>query len=146
MVEWRKFIPRNWKVVLVGLLVNAVTLAVVILFMPGIELVNYRFGLLLFIAAGLGLLEVFVKPLLQLLTIRLLFVTYGVVLILANAVILWLTSIFFKSLVINSLLAALVGGIIVGLLSSFLDYVFGVTPPLGYVQAIQEEEAQHEAA
>ena len=146
MVEWRKFIPRNWKVVLVGLLVNAVTLAVVILFMPGIELVNYRFGLLLFIAAGLGLLEVFVKPLLQLLTIRLLFVTYGVVLILVNAVILWLTSIFFKSLVINSLLAALVGGIIVGLLSSFLDYVFGVTPPLGYVQAIQEEEAQHEAA
>ncbi|HRQ41999.1 MAG TPA: phage holin family protein [Chloroflexota bacterium] len=146
MIELRKFIPRNWKVVFVGLLVNAITLAVVILFMPGIQLVNYHYGLLLFMAAGLGLLEVFVKPLLQLLTIRLLFVTYGIVLILVNAAILWLTSLIFKSLVIDGLLAALIGGIIVGLLGSFLDYVFGVTPPLGYVQALREEEAQHETA
>ncbi|MBX3060844.1 MAG: phage holin family protein [Anaerolineae bacterium] len=146
MIDWRRFIPRNWKVVLVGLMVNAVSLAVVITFLPGIKLVNYRFGLLLLMAAGLGLLEVFVKPLLQLLTIRLLFVTYGLVLIVVNAAILWLTSLIFKSLVIDSLFAALVGGIVVGLLSTFLDYLFGVIPPLGYVQALQEEEAHHEAA
>lgn len=145
MIDWRRFTPRNWKVILVGLMVNAVSLAVVIVFLPGIDLVNYRFGLLLFMAAGLGLLEVFVKPLLQLLTIRLLFVTYGVVLIVVNAAILWLTSLIFKSLIIESVLAALVGGIVIGLLSTFLDYLFGVIPPLGYVQALQEE-AHHEAA
>lgn len=146
LVDLRKFIPHNWKVVVVGLLVNAVTLTVVIVFMPGIDLLEYRFGLLLLMAAGLGLLEVFVKPLLQLLTIRLLFVTYGVVLIIVNAAILWLTSVVFKSLIIESVWAALFGGVVVGLMSTFLDYVFGVIPPLGYVQALQEEEAQHEAA
>ncbi len=146
MKNWRKLIPLNWKVILVSLVVNSITLAIIILLTPGIHLVNYRFGMLLLLAAGLGLLNTFVKPFLQLLTIRLLFVTYGIVLIFVNAAILWLMSIFFKGLVIDSLLAALVGGIFIGLLGSFLDYLFGVIPPLGYVQALREEEAQHETA
>ncbi|MCL4267851.1 MAG: phage holin family protein [Anaerolineae bacterium] len=146
MKNWRKLIPLNWKVVMMSLIVNSITLAIVILLMPGIALVNYRFGTLVLLALGLGLLNTFVKPLLQLLTIRLLFVTYGLVLIIVNAAILWLMSVFFKSLVIDNLLAALLGGIVIGLLGSFLDYIFGVIPPLGYVQALREEEAQHETA
>jgi putative membrane protein len=150
MKNLHKYVPPywkalQWKVLLMSLFVNSTTLAAVLVLMPGIDLVNYQFGSLLFMAAGLGLLNTFIKPFLQLLTIRLLFVTYGLVLILVNAVILWMMAFLFKSLVIADLWAALFGGIVIGLLGSFLDYIFGVIPPLGYVKALQEE-VEHETA
>ncbi|MBE7528530.1 MAG: phage holin family protein [Ardenticatenaceae bacterium] len=62
MRNWRKFIPLNWKAIRVSLVVNSITLAIIILLTPGIHLVNYRFGMLLLLSAGLGLLNTFVKP------------------------------------------------------------------------------------
>ena len=141
MKDWRKLIPANWKVLLMSLVVNTIVIAVVIFITPGIKLVNYQFGTgnLEWIAIVLALLNTFVKPILQLLTIRLLFVTYGLVLIITNALILYLLAFLIPNLEIDNLLAALFGGIIMGLLGAFLEYLFGVTPPLGYTQALNEE-------
>jgi putative membrane protein len=143
MNDWRKRIRinLNWKLLLMSLIVNTITIANVVLLTPGIEIANYTHGLFIFLAIGLGLLNTFVKPILQLITIRLLFFTYGLVLIVVNAAILYLLHAIFKTLVIDSIWAALLGGIFMGLISTFLDYIFGVTPPLGYVQTLQEEEA-----
>jgi putative membrane protein len=130
----------NWKVILVSLLVNTLVIAVTVLLLPGIRITAFRFGTFFLLAIGLGLLQTFIKPILQLITIRLLFVTYGLVLVVMNALLLWLLSRFSDVLVIDSLLAALLGGFIIGILGTFLDYLFGVIPPLGYGQALREEE------
>ena len=40
------------------------------------------------------------------------------------------------------LLTAILGAILIWSISIFLDYVLGVLPPLGYMQALREEEAE----
>jgi putative membrane protein len=124
----------------VSLVVNTLVLAATVLLLPGIRIAAFRLGTFFLLAIGLGLLQTFIKPILQLLTIRLLFVTYGLVLVVTNALLLWLLARFSDVLIIDSLLAALLGGIVIGLLGTFLDYLFGVIPPLGYGQALREEE------
>jgi putative membrane protein len=123
----------------VSLLVNTLVIAATVLLLPGIRITAFRFGTFFLLAIGLGLLQTFIKPILQLLTIRLLFVTYGLVLVVMNALLLWLLARFSTVLVIDSLLAALLGGLVIGALGTFLDYLFGVIPPLGYRQALHEE-------
>jgi putative membrane protein len=137
---WYSRNALNWKVILVSLLVNTLVIAVTLLLLPGIRITAFRFGTFFLLAIGLGLLQTFIKPILQLLTIRLLFVTYGLVLVVMNALLLWLLARFSDVLVIDSLLAALLGGFVIGILGTFLDYLFGVIPPLGYGQTLREEE------
>lgn len=123
----------KWKVLLVSLLVNMFAIGITALILPGINLTDNRFQMLVLFAVFLGLLNTFVKPLLQLVTIRLFFLTYGLVLILTNTIVLLLLSgIFEDDIKIRNFPTAILGGIMIGLISIFLDYTFGVIPPLGY--------------
>jgi len=119
----------NWRILLVRILVNAVTL-VVLAILPGIKFVDPSLGKLLLMALVLGLINAFVKPILQFLTLSFLFVTYGFVLILINAVVLILLARLFQSYQLASIWAALLGGALIGLISSFLESLFGVAPPI----------------
>jgi putative membrane protein len=119
----------NPRIILVRILVNAVTL-VVLAILPGITFVDPSLGKLLLMALVLGLINAFVKPILQFLTLSFLFVTYGFVIILINAVVLLLLARLFQSYQIASIWAALFGGALIGLISSFLESLFGVAPPI----------------
>jgi putative membrane protein len=119
----------NWRILLVRILVNAVTL-VVLAILPGITFVDPSLGKLVLMALVLGLINAFIKPVLQFLTLSFLFVTYGFVLILINAVVLILLARLFQSYQIASIWAALLGGALIGLISSFLESLFGVAPPI----------------
>ena len=119
----------NWRILLVRILVNAVTL-VVLAILPGIKFVDPSLGKLLLMALVLGLINAFVKPILQFLTLSFLFVTYGFVLVLINAVVLLLLARLFQSYQVASIWAALLGGALIGLISSFLESLFGVAPPI----------------
>jgi putative membrane protein len=119
----------NWRILLVRILVNAVML-VVLAILPGIKFVDPSLGKLLLMALVLGLINAFVKPVLQFLTLSFLFVTYGFVIILINAVVLLLLARLFQSYQIASFWAALFGGALIGLISSFLESLFGVAPPI----------------
>jgi len=119
----------NWRILLVRILVNAVTL-VVLAILPSITFVDPSLGKLLLMALTLGLINAFVKPILQFLTLSFLFVTYGFVLILINALVLLLLAWLFHSYQIASLWAALLGGALIGLISSILESFFGVAPPI----------------
>lgn len=123
-----------------SLLINTITIAVVVIIVPGINIVNFRFITLVLLAIGLGVLNTFLKPILQVLTIRLLFITYGLMLIVVNTGILIALGFISNSFQIESLLAALIGSIIIGLLGSFLEYSLGVTPPLAYHMMDREGE------
>ncbi len=132
----------NWKVLLMALVVNMVSIGVTALLLPGINIVNPRLSVLILIAAGLGVLNTLVKPIFQLLTIRLVFITYGLNIIIINTIMLLLLSWIFPSLEISGLFTAILGALLIWSISTFLDYVFGVFPPLGYMKALREEEGQ----
>ena len=133
----------NWKVLLMSLLINMFAFGITALILPGLELIDSRIWVLAIIAVALGLLNTFVKPIMQLLTIRLLFVTYGLVLIITNTVVLLLLGwIFPNRIQLHGLLTAILGGIMIGLISMFLDYVLGVNPPLAYQTGTDNSETQ----
>jgi len=135
----------NWKVLLMSLLINMVAIGLTALILPGFVLIDNRLLVLVIIAAALGLLNTFIKPLLQLLTIRLLFVTYGLVLIITNTIVLLLLGWLFPNRIqIQGLFTAIIGGILIGLISMFLDYVFGVNPPLSYQMNIDDSDSQED--
>lgn len=135
----------NWKVLLMSLLINMVAIGLTALILPGLDLVENKLYELVLIAVALGLVNTFVKPVLQVLTIRLLFVTYGLVLIITNTIVLLLLGWLFPSwLEIQGLFTAILGGILIGLISMFLDYVFGVNPPLSYQMSTDDSDIQEE--
>ncbi len=82
-------------------------------------------------AIMLGILNALVKPILQFLTLQFLFVTYGLTIVVVNTLILLLLSFLFPTrFAVDNLLWALVGGLVLGLLSSFLESLLGLTMPI----------------
>lgn len=143
----RKFISHwNWKVLLMSLIANMTAISITAVLLPGITILDRRLIYITLLAVALGLLNTFIKPILQVITIRLLFVTYGLTLIVTNTVILLILNWIFASFTINGILSAIFGAILISLISTFLDYLLGVIPPVGYQQAVQEQEAVHETA
>ena len=143
MIKYLTRFFSNWKVLLMGLLVNMVSITVTALLLPGIDILDRRLSTFILLAVVLGLLNTLVKPIFQLLTIRLVFITYGVNIIIVNTILLLLLDwIFRDTFEVEGLLTAIVGAILIWSIGMFLDYVLGVLPPLGYMQALQEEEAE----
>ena len=134
---------RNWKVLLMALLVNMVAITITAIILPGLTITDLRLITFVLLAVVLGLLNTLVKPIFQLLTIRLVFITYGLNIIIINTIMLLLLDwIFGDTLEIDRLLTAILGALLIWSIGTFLDYVFGVLPPLGYMQALREEEGQ----
>jgi len=123
----------NWRFLLVRILVNALTLALTAAVLPKIYFVEKTFLNWLLMAIMLGVLNAIVKPLLQFLTLQFLFATFGFVVILVNTLMLLLLAwIFPDRFAVESLLWALLGGLVFGLLGSFLESLMGLTIPVTY--------------
>ena len=121
----------NWRALLVRILINAVLLAVVALLLPNIYFVEVTVWNMLFMSIALGILNAIIKPILQFLTLSFIFTTYGLVVVLINAVILWFLSFLFPDrFAVHSILAALIGGALIGILGSFFESLFGLSPPI----------------
>ena len=129
----KEIFPRqfNWRFLLVRILVNALALAITSAILPKIYFVDTSIGNWLLMAFMLGVLNALLKPVLQFLTLQFIFVTYGLVVVLVNALLLWLLSLLFPNrFAVDSLLWVLVGGLVLGLLSSFLESLLGLTMPI----------------
>jgi len=134
----RFFKQFNWRFLLVRILVNALALALTAAVTPKIYFVEKTVWNWLLMALMLGVLNALLKPLLQFLTLQFIFVTYGLVIVLVNALLLWLLSLLFPArFAVDNLLWALVGGLVLGLLSSFLESLLGLTMPI-----VPEEAAE----
>jgi putative membrane protein len=121
----------NWRVLLLRVLVNAVALLITAAIIPHIYFVDRHFLTLLWMALVLGVLNGLVKPVVQFLTLPFIFATSGVVIVVINAGLLWFLSVLFPSLfAVNGFAWALLGGLVMGLLGSFLESLLGVTPPI----------------
>lgn len=121
----------NWRLLLVRTLTSAVAVVVTVFVLPGLSFQHWRDGDFVLVGIVFGLLTALVKPVLLFLALRYVVVSYGLVLILANAVLLWLLSVLLGHLIhARDLLAVLLGGLIVGVVGTLLDALAGVTPPI----------------
>lgn len=126
----------HWRFLLVRILVNAIALAITAAVTPKIYFVDKSVWSWLLMAFTLGVLNALLKPVLQFLTLPFIFVTYGLVVVLVNALLLWLLSLIFPDrFAVENLLWALLGGLVLGLVSSFLESLLGLTMPI-----VPEEE------
>jgi putative membrane protein len=125
---WKQF---NWRFLLVRILVNAIALAITVAIVPKIDFVDATIRNWLFMAIMLGVLNALVKPLLQFLTLQFIFVTFGLVLVIVNALILMLLSLLFPNqFEVSSIWWALLGGLVLGVVSSFFESLLGLTMPV----------------
>lgn len=122
----------NWRLMLVQVVANALALGLTVLVLPGVRFQAERLVVAL-LASGFifGLLNAFVRPLLQFIMFRFLFITFGLVLIVINFFMLrllarltpgWFTS--------ENVFWTLLAAVLVGLLGVFFETLLGLRPPL----------------
>jgi putative membrane protein len=120
----------NWRMLLMRFIVNLAALTITLLLVPKINLVDRTLASWLWLALMLGLLNTFIKPIIQVLTLRFIFATTGLIVILINAFILLLLSWLFPQYLQANFFWALVAGAVLGLTATFLESLFGLTPPV----------------
>lgn|GEM_PF-1252212 len=130
--------------VLMRWLVCAISLALTAIIVPhvfftGSDTLDIVFAWLV-VSAVFGLLITFVKPLVQLLLLPLIFVSFGLILVLINTIVIWLLSVIFPNwFQVDHILWALVAGLVSGVLVAVFENVLGITPPiiLGQTEALK---------
>jgi len=128
----------NWKILLMRILVNSLALVLIGFLIPKVYFVDKTLVSVLITAAVLGLLNAFIKPLLLFLTAQLFFATYGLLVIVINTALLYLLKWLLPArFAVDGFLWALVAGLLLGLLTSALENLFGLTPPI-----VPEEESE----
>ncbi len=108
----------------VRLFVNAVALWVASRLVGGIDLTG-EFWPVLLVAAVFGLVNALIKPIALLLSIPLLVITLGLFTFVVNALMLWLTAMLVGALSVDGFWAALLGSVIISLVS----FLFSVILP-----------------
>lgn len=123
--------------------VSAATLAVTVLLVPHVYFTgDWPILSYLIISGVFGLLNAFIKPLFQLLLLPLIFVSYGLIIVVINTVVLYVLSwIFPDRFHVEHLLWAIVGGIVSGVVFTVLENLFGLAPP---IMVAAPEDVQHE--
>jgi putative membrane protein len=117
--------------VLMRLVINGLTLILVAGLVPNIYFVDRSLLSILLMAVGLGILNAFVKPIIQFLTLQFIFATYGFVIVLINTIILLLLDYIFEArFYVSGLLWAIVGGLVMGVVASFLESLLGLNLPI----------------
>lgn len=122
----------NWRVAALRVPSNALALGFTAWVLSGIHITTGRplLGYVL-LGAVFGLLNAFVKPVLQYLTLPLLLESFGLVVVIVDVVVFWLFDLIFPQVVkVDGFGWLLAGGSLVGLLSFLFDTVLGLTPPV----------------
>lgn len=117
---------------IVRTIITAVALWVAVALLPGISYSGAWWGLLV-VALIFGFINALVRPVLVLLSCPLIVLTLGLFIFVLNAFLLWLTgevaSTFGIDFHVTGFLTAIVGGIIVGLVSTALNLLVGTKSP-----------------
>ena len=98
------------------LLLTSFTLLVVAEYVPGIDIEGFYPALIAAIA--IGLLNLFVKPILVLLTLPITIVTLGLFIIVINASLFWFAASFIDGFSVDGFWYAVVGSLIVSIVSA----------------------------
>ena len=102
------------------LLINAAALWVAAQLVNGISL-DGGFGAILIVALIFGVVNAIIRPILTLFTLPAVILTLGLFIFVINALMLWLTSAMSSTLTVNGFGAALLGSIVISLVSWLLS-------------------------
>lgn len=122
----------NWRLMLVQVAANALALGLTTLLLPGVRFQAER-PLVALLAGGFifGLLNAFIRPVLQFIMFRFLFITFGLVLVVINffmlRILARLTPGWFDS---DNMLWTLAAAVLIGLFGVFFETLLGLRPPL----------------
>lgn len=118
----------NIRSFVVRLAINIIAVLVAVTIVPGLDLLGPWWGLAL-VAFILGLINTGIRPLLLLLALPFVIFTLGLFTLLINAAMLYLTSFlvegFGVELVIDSFLAAIVGALVISIITTVLGILSG---------------------
>ncbi|MFI5240855.1 MAG: phage holin family protein [Microgenomates group bacterium] len=103
---------------LIRLAINAFALLVVAYLVPGFHLANLWTAVVAAIA--IGVVNTFIKPVLQLIALPISLLTFGIFSFLINVVLLWWTAKFVPGFSIESFTTAIFASIVLSLVSWFL--------------------------
>ncbi len=110
-----------WKNLYIKILVTSIAVMVCANILPGVHLKNYTTALLL--AFVLSLLNVFVKPILIALTIPFTLFTFGLFLLVVNALILLMADNLVDGFELDGFWYAMLFSIVLSILTSMLDSI-----------------------
>ena len=121
----------NFRVMIVRFMMDIAFITIVLAFMPGFRTeLDLKLGSIALLAVIYGLLNIFVRPALDLILMPFVVQTYGLVVILVDVVIFALLVLFSGSLEASSFWQILVGGALLGLLRLSGIGFLGLTPPI----------------
>jgi len=104
------------------ILATALGLLVVDIIVPGVDIANFPSALLA--AIVIGFVNAFVRPILQVLSLPITFITLGLFSFLLNGILLWLASIIVPGFTMNGFLAFILAPIVLSFCSTFLNKYF----------------------
>lgn len=107
---------------LLTLLATALSLLVVDLAVPGVDIATFPAAIIA--AVSIGLVNAFVKPILSILSLPLNFLTLGLFSLVVNGFCFWLASVFVPGFRVDGLIAFILSPIILSLVSTFLNKYF----------------------
>lgn len=102
--------------IIIRILVTAMLVMIIAYFMPGVTVDGFMTAI--FVAIVLGLLNIFVKPILILFTLPVTIITLGLFLLVVNAVIIMLCSELVSGFNIGSFLTAFLFSLVLSILQS----------------------------
>jgi putative membrane protein len=112
-------IITRWLIITMAILVAS-------MLVPGIKVDSLTTAIIA--AALLGLINVFIKPVLLILTLPLSILTLGVFTFIINALMLELVAYFVKGFEVQSFLAAFLGSLIISIVTWFANYFINIKP------------------
>ena len=100
---------------IVRLLINILALLLIAYFIPGIEVDGFITAFI--VAVLLGLLNIFIKPILVILTLPITIITLGLFTFVINAALFWFVASFVEGFYVDGFLFALLGTILYSIIS-----------------------------
>jgi len=115
---------------LIQIAINAAAIYVAVVIVPGLHFTG-EWWKLLFVAAIFSLVNTFLRPILRILTLPLTLITFGLFLLVINALMLLITGAVSSELTlgftVDGFLAALLGSIVISLVGLALSMVIGTS-------------------
>ena len=108
---------------LIRILITSGLVLLIAHFMPSVHVANFTTSLI--VAVVLGLLNIFIKPILVILTLPVTIITLGLFLFVINAIIILLCANIVGGFKVDSFLTALLFSIILSILQSIVYSIFG---------------------
>lgn len=106
---------------IIKLLISAIAIFSTAQFLPGIHVADYKIALL--IAVVLGILNVTLRPILKLISFPITILTLGFFAFIVNGFVFWLTARLIDGFAIDTFWLAVIGAVIVSLVTSILDRI-----------------------